>query len=52
MRILVTANTTIGTKLLLFDLRNIKVFHNQTRMFLDIFPDFLIGSSRFRNGHI
>lgn len=52
MRILVTANTTIGTKLLLFDLRNIEVAHIQTRMFLDIFPDFLIGSSRFRSGHV
>lgn len=52
MRILVTANTTIGTKLLLFDLRNIEVAHVQTRMLLDIFPDFLIGSFRFRSGHV
>lgn len=37
---------------LLLDLRNIEVAHVQSRMLLDIFPDFLIGSFRFHSGHV
>ena len=37
---------------LLLDLCNIEGADVQAGMFLDIFPDFLIGSFRFRSGHV